>query len=107
MASVKKYWEKLEEFEIAKSQLYNIGFKNSYPFHNNSMIQYTATNGNHFHIYLDSDNPTKVTCLRAQKPGSIQGYGLIGNFVGGKGRHRRFSFKTPHDLKEKLEKWVF
>jgi hypothetical protein len=106
MDPLKTYWQKRGEFENFQKQLFDIGFKNSFPFSNETMVRYKSPNGNSFDVYLDFDKPNKVVCLRGKKEGSIIAYGLIGNFVGGKGRYRKFSFKTPQQLKEKLDNWI-
>jgi hypothetical protein len=106
MTTVKAYWQKREDFENFQKQLFAIGFKNSYPFSDTTMVRYKAPNGNSFDVYLDFDNPNKVVCLRAQKEDSIIAKGLVGKFVGGKGNHRKFTFKTPQHLKDKLDNWV-
>ena len=86
-----------------KQQLFENGFKDSYPFRNPEMVQYTAKNGNHFHVCLNPDKPNQVKTLRGMSPDSICAAGLIGNFIGGKGHMRRFSFKSPEELISKLE----
>ena len=88
-----------------KKQLFEIGFKDSYPHSNNTMIKFKAENGNSFDIYLDPTKPNRVKCLRGYKPNDIMAFGLIGDFIGHKGEYRKFSFKTPNQLKEKLENW--
>jgi hypothetical protein len=83
------------------------GFKGSYPYSDYNMIQYEAPNGNSFHIYLDGNKPNRVESLWGTKPNTIQGWGLIGEFVGSGKVGRKFSFKTPEDLKNKLNNWVY
>jgi hypothetical protein len=88
-----------------KEELLKNGFADSFPYSNYNMVRYTAKNGNKFDIYLDDAKPNRVETLRGHKPGVFSAFGLIGNFVGGKGTNRKFSFKTPEDLKNKLDNW--
>jgi hypothetical protein len=90
-----------------KEQLIKNGFQDSYPFNDYTMVQYKATNGNSFHIYLDGNKPNRVESLWGTKPNTIQGWGLIGEFIGSVKVGRKFSFKTPEDLKNKLNNWVY
>jgi hypothetical protein len=89
-----------------KQQLFEIGFKDSYPHSDYTMVRFKTENGNSFDVYLDPTKPNKVKCLRGHKPNDIMAFGLIGDFIGGKGKYPKFSFKTPKQLKEKLENWV-
>jgi hypothetical protein len=79
------------------------GFTDNYPYNNPTMVQYKASNGNSFHIYLDVMKPNRVTYLRGMKPETIQAFGLVGAGY----RGRKFSFKTIEDLKNKLENWIY
>ena len=90
-----------------KEQLIKNGFEDSYPFNDYTMIQYKAENGNSFHIYLDETKPNRVEALRGMKPTTIIAFGLIGTFIGSGKVGRKFSFKTPEDLKNKLENWIY
>jgi len=90
--------------EKIKKELFAVGFKDSYPHSNYNMVQYIAKNENSFHIYLDPAKPNRVKSLRGIRLKSIVTAGLIGNFISGKGSIRRFSFKSPQDLIDKLEK---
>ena len=87
-----------------KKELFAVGFTDSYPHSDHTMVQYSSANGNSFHIYLDPEKPTRVKTLRGIRSKSIMAAGLIGNFIGGKGSMRKFSFKSPQDLINKLEK---
>jgi hypothetical protein len=98
----------MSDLKKVKEQLFENGFQDSYPFNDHTMVRYTATNGNSFHIYLDENKPNRVDALRGMKPNVVSAFGLIGEFVGGGGRKgRRFSFKSPKDLKEKLDNLIF
>ena len=90
-----------------KNELFKEGFGDSYPYSNCYMVQYKASNGNSFQIYLDEKKPNRVRTLRAMKPNTVSAFGLIGEFVGGKVKGRKFSFNSPKQLIEKLEKWEF
>ena len=90
-----------------KEQLIKNGFEDSYPFNDYTMIQYKAENGNSFHIYLDETKPNRVEALRGMKSTTIIAFGLIGKFIGSGKVGRKFSFKTPEDLKNKLENWIY
>lgn len=89
-----------------KEELFKNGFANSYPYGNYNMVRYTAKNGNKFDIYLDDKKPNRVKTLRGHKPEVFCSFGLIGNFVGGKAKGRKFSFKNSEDLKDKLDNWI-
>jgi hypothetical protein len=98
---------KLNESTLSdiKDDLYNNGFRDSYPHSNYTMVQYDDSKGTNWQIYLNPKKPDQVMTLRRNKKGTIMADGLIGNFVGGKGKYRAFSFKSPEDLKNKLENW--
>jgi hypothetical protein len=89
-----------------KEELFKNGFENSFPYRDYNMVRYTAKNGNKFDIYLDDAKPNRVETLRGHKPEVFWSFGLIGNFVGGKAKGRKFSFKNSVDLKNKLENWI-
>ena len=86
-----------------KEQLLQSGFAGSYPFNDYTMMQYTTAEGIKFHICLDVKKPNRVDCLRACKPGKIMADGLVGNFVSGPGRMKRFSFDSAEQLIKKIE----
>jgi hypothetical protein len=67
-------------------------------------VTYTSKCGITFDVYLDELKANRVKTLRANKTGHSVAKGLIGDFVGGKARGRKFSFKTTQDLIFKLEK---
>ena len=97
----------MNSLKEVKEQLIKNGFKDSYPFNDYTLVQYEATNGNSFHIYLDETKPNRVRALRGMKPNTIMGFGLIGQFVGSGKVGRKFSFNTPKDLKNKLENYIY
>ena len=97
----------MKSLKEVKEQLIKSGFTDSYPFNNYTMVQYKAPNGNSFHIYLDETNPNRVATLRGMKPNTIMAFGLIGSFVGSGKVGRKFSFKSPEELKNKLENWIY
>ena len=97
----------MNSLKEVKEQLIKNGFENSYPFNDYTLVQYKASNGNSFHIYLDETKPNRVATLRGMKPTTIMAFGLIGKFCGSGKVGRKFSFKTPEDLKNKLENWVY
>jgi hypothetical protein len=87
-----------------KKELFAVGFTDSYPYSDYTMVKYSSINGNSFHIYLDPVKYNRVKTLRGINPKSVMAAGLIGNFISGKGSMRKFSFKSPQDLINKLEK---
>ena len=97
----------MKSLKEVKEQLIKNGFKGSYPYSDANMIQYEAPNGNSFHIYLDRNKPNRVESLWGTKPNTIQGWGLIGEFIGSGKVGRKFSFKTAEELKNRLENWVY
>jgi hypothetical protein len=97
----------MESLKEVKDQLIKNGFENSYPFNDYTLVQYKASNGNSFHIYLDETKPNRVATLRGMKPTTIMAFGLIGKFCGSGKVGRKFSFKTPEELKNKLENWLY
>ena len=97
----------MESLKEVKEQLIKNGFKDSYPFNDYTMVQYKASNGNSFHIYLDETKPNRVAALRGMKLTTSMAFGLIGKFCGSGKVGRKFSFKTPEELKNKLENWVY
>ena len=82
-----------------KESLIAAGFIKSglYPW-----FEYTREDGVLFQVYLDPKKPNRVDCLRGCHRGTIMSDGIIGNFVGGKGRLKRFSFNSPEKLIAKL-----
>ena len=97
----------MKSLKEVKEQLIKNGFQDSYPFNDFTMVQYKSTNGNSFHIYLDETKPNRVAALRGMKPNTVIAFGLVGRFIGSGKAGRKFSFKTPEDLKNKLENWVY
>lgn len=91
---------KRKENDMKKLEDSDLGFYHTNRFGDNA-INYDAANGVRFNVYYKGK---KVTCVRANLRRSGFSDGMIGNFVGGKGRLRRFSFKTPEALAAKLEK---
>ena len=106
MKHVKLFEEFLNEFgsplDDMKETLYAAGFDSAYPHSTYNMVRYKDSKGGKFDIYLDPKKPNKVTTLRHNTK-DFKSTGLVGNFIGSKGAGRRFSFKTPEDLKKKLE----
>ena len=86
-----------------KEQLLQSGFAGSYPYNDYTMVQYTSAEGIKFHIYLDVKKPNRVDSLRACKPDRIMADGIIGKFVSGTGRMKRFSFDSAEQLIKKIE----
>lgn len=86
-----------------KDQLLQSGFTGSYPYNDYTMAQYTSAEGIKFLINLDAEKPNRVDCLRACKPGIIMADGIIGKFVSGTGRMKRFSFDSAEQLIKKIE----
>ena len=82
-----------------KESLIAAGFIKSsyYPW-----VEYTREDGVLFQIYLDPKKPNRVVCLRGCHLKTIIADGIIGNFVSGKGRMKRFSFSSPEKLIAKL-----
>jgi hypothetical protein len=82
-----------------KEKLFAAGFKESYMVH----ISEITIDGIRFLVELDPAKPNRVMTLRADQPGSIMVTGLIGDFIGGKGLMKRFSFNSPEQLIKKLK----
>ncbi len=82
-----------------REQLFTVGFKQSFV---HDIIE-TTIGDTRFMITLDPKQPNRVQTLRVDKADSVMTYGLIGNFIGGKGSMNRFSFNSPEHLIKRLK----
>lgn len=89
-----------------KEKLYSQGFKDSYPHSDRTMVQFIDDKKRNHQIYLDLKKPNRVTAWRINRPGMVQAEGVVGDFVGGRADHPRFSFNSIDSLKAKLNSYI-
>ena len=80
------------------------GFSNAWGYMTSFICYDDKKNNRVFDIYISEKNVRQVEVLRVEFPVTGQSQGLIGNFAGGKAPGRKFSFNSPEDLINKLQK---
>lgn len=77
----------------AREFLLNYGFKNSYPYNDFTMVQYTDSKNRLHQLYINKKKPNQISFWRINRPGSIQAECVVGTSIGGKGHMRAFPVK--------------
>lgn len=82
---------KVTSYDEAKSLLYDMGWKDAPYYYGNNSYIFADSKGREHYINLDKSNPNMVSTYRIEVDGVVRVDGVIGDFVGGRGRMR----KTP------------